>query len=138
MEKIKEYYLLLLRHEMPWGNPDEDYVVDLCGIFTSQEKALREVRYNIYFFDDLSYFVTEKITLDDEPTEKVDEVYLPIEKHGNGKVRDIIRYFGNKESLENELKTNKNIYAIQSIKINEFTFVDLTDYTKKNWRVKNE
>lgn len=135
---MNEYYLLLLKHEMPWGNPDEDYVVDLCGIFTSPEKALREVRYNIYFFDDLSYFVTEKITLNDEPIEKVDEVYLPIEKHGNGKVRDIIKYFGNKESLENELKINKNIYAIQSVKINEFTFVDLTDYTKKNWRVKNE
>ena len=129
---MNEYYLLLLKHEMPWGNPDEDYVVDLCGIFTNPEKALREVRYNIYFFDDLSYFVTEKITLDDEPIEKVDEVYLPIEKHGNGKVRDIIKYFGNKESLENELKINKNIYAIQSVKINEFTFVDLTDYTKKN------
>lgn len=86
----------------------------------------------------LNYFVTEKITLDDEPIEKVDEVYLPIEKHGNGKVRDIIKYFGNKESLENELKINKNIYAIQSVKINEFTFVDLTDYTKKNWRVKDE
>lgn len=135
---MNEYYLLLLKHEMPWGNPDEDYVVDLCGIFTSPEKALREVRYNIYFFDDLSYFVTEKITLDDEPIEKVDEVYLPIEKHGNGKVRDIIKYFGNKESLENELKINKNIYAIQSVKINEFTFVDLTDYTKKNWKVKDE
>lgn len=135
---MNEYYLLLLKHEMPWGNPDEDYVVDLCGIFTSPEKALREVRYNIYFFDDLSYFVTEKITLNDEPIEKVDEVYLPIEKHGNGKVRDIIKYFGNKESLENELKINKNIYAIQSVKINEFTFVDLTDYTKKNWRVKDE
>ena len=129
---MNEYYLLLLKHEMPWGNPDEDYVVYLCGIFTNPEKALREVRYNIYFFDDLSYFVTEKITLDDEPIEKVDEVYLPIEKHGNGKVRDIIKYFGNKESLENELKINKNIYAIQSVKINEFTFVDLTDYTKKN------
>lgn len=133
---MKEYYLLLLRHEMPWGDPDEDYVVDLCGIFTSPEKALREVRGNIYFFDELSYFVTEKITLDDESTKEVDEIYLPIEKHGNGKFRDIIKYFGNKESLENELKTNKNIYAIQSIKINEFTFVDLTDYIKENWKIK--
>ncbi|WP_289146494.1 hypothetical protein [uncultured Megamonas sp.] len=127
---------MLLRHEMPWGDPDEDYVVDLCGIFTSPEKALREVRGNIYFFDELSYFVTEKITLDDESTKEVDEIYLPIEKHGNGKFRDIIKYFGNKESLENELKTNKNIYAIQSIKINEFTFVDLTDYVKENWKTK--
>lgn len=133
---MKEYYLLLLRHEMPWGDPDEDYVVDLCGIFTSPEKALREVRGNIYFFDELSYFVTEKITLDDESTKEVDEIYLPIEKHGNGKFRDIIKYFGNKESLENELKTNKNIYAIQSIKINEFTFVNLTDYIKENWKTK--
>ena len=133
---MKEYYLLLLRHEMPWGDPDEDYVVDLCGIFTSPEKALREVRGNIYFFDELSYFVTEKITLDDESTKEVDEIYLPIEKHRNGKFRDIIKYFGNKESLENELKTNKNIYAIQSIKINEFTFVDLTDYIKENWKTK--
>ncbi len=133
---MREYYLLLLRHEMPWGDPDEDYVVDLCGIFTSPEKALREVRGNIYFFDELSYFVTEKITLDDESTKEVDEIYLPIEKHGNGKFRDIIKYFGNKESLENELKTNKNIYAIQSIKINEFTFVDLTDYVKENWKTK--
>lgn len=133
---MREYYLLLLRHEMPWGDPDEDYVVDLCGIFTSPEKALREVRGNIYFFDELSYFVTEKITLDDESTKEVDEIYLPIEKHGNGKFRDIIKYFGNKESLENELKTNKNIYAIQSIKINEFTFVDLTDYIKENWKIK--
>ena len=133
---MREYYLLLLRHEMPWGDPDEDYVVDLCGIFTSLEKALREVRGNIYFFDELSYFVTEKITLDDESTKEVDEIYLPIEKHGNGKFRDIIKYFGNKESLENELKTNKNIYAIQSIKINEFTFVDLTDYIKENWKTK--
>ena len=133
---MREYYLLLLRHEMPWGDPDEDYVVDLCGIFTSPEKALREVRGNIYFFDELSYFVTEKITLDDESTKEVDEIYLPIEKHGNGKFRDIIKYFGNKESLENELKTNKNIYAIQSIKINEFTFVDLTDYIKENWKTK--
>lgn len=133
---MKEYYLLLLRHEMPWGDPDEDYVVDLCGIFTSPEKALREVRGNIYFFDELSYFVTEKITLDDESTKEVDEIYLPIEKHGNGKFRDIIKYFGYKESLENELKTNKNIYAIQSIKINEFTFVDLTDYIKENWKTK--
>lgn len=133
---MKEYYLLLLKHEMPWGDPDEDYVVDLCGIFTSPEKALREVRGNIYFFDELSYFVTEKITLDDESTKEVDEIYLPIEKHGNGKFRDIIKYFGNKESLENELKTNKNIYAIQSIKINEFTFVDLTDYIKENWKTK--
>lgn len=133
---MKEYYLLLLRHEMPWGDPDKDYVVDLCGIFTSPEKALREVRGNIYFFDELSYFVTEKITLDDESTKEVDEIYLPIEKHGNGKFRDIIKYFGYKESLENELKTNKNIYAIQSIKINEFTFVDLTDYIKENWKTK--
>lgn len=133
---MREYYLLLLRHEMPWGDPDEDYIVDLCGIFTSPEKALREVRENIYFFDELSYFVTEKITLDDESTKEVDEIYLPIEKHGNGKFRDIIKYFGNKESLENELKTNKNIYAIQSIEINEFTFVDLTDYIKENWKTK--
>lgn len=135
---MREYYLLLLRHEMPWGDPDEDYVVDLCGIFTSPEKALREVRENVYFFDELSYFVTEKITLDDESIKEVDKIYLPIEKHGNGNFRDIIKYFGNKESLENELKINKNIYAIQSVKINEFTFVDLTDYTKKNWRVKDE
>ena len=41
---MREYYLLLLRHEMPWGDPDEDYVGELCGIFTSSEKALREVR----------------------------------------------------------------------------------------------
>lgn len=121
---------------MPWGDPDEDYVVDLCGVFTSPEKALREVRYNIYFYDELSYFITEKITLDDEPEIDVDEVYLPIEKHGNGKVRDIIKYFAKKESLENELKTNKNIYAVNSVKINEFTFVNLTDYTKKNWKIK--
>lgn len=95
-----------------------------------------EVRYNIYFYDELSYFITEKITLDDEPEIDVDEVYLPIEKHGNGKVRDIIKYFAKKENLENELKTNKNIYAVNSVKINEFTFVNLTDYTKKNWKIK--